>query len=296
MLQMVEAVTVGGPQRSRRRQQILDTAGPGVGESSIIPPIAIRDSMRRMRQAPSLSRSARYAAMERAAGVFEQSTLAGLSPDAYVALVSAVSGLDRKLVSDSLRNIARALREMPQVLDAGMPRGAVWDGAETLIAESDLAIVYGGAEIAARYADNPRVLVQGPGGSKLVVGSDVAQQEALEIVAKSALSLGGASTAKTLRRVVRLARGHRVVTTQDAHRKGAGRRFHRERLRLRDPDHAHGAARAARWLPDGLSHAQPSDPHGRRLAPVDPRFLIIRTMTSALRLSRTNGYLCYRTS
>ncbi len=66
-------------------------------------------------------------------------------------------------------------------------------GAETLIAQSDLAIVYGGPDMAARYAGNASVLVQGPGRSKLVVGRDVGHDEAVGVVARSVLGRGGAA-------------------------------------------------------------------------------------------------------
>jgi len=274
MSQIVDAHSVVGVQKSRRRQEIFDASGRQIGESSIIPPIVIRETIQRMRAAPSLTRAARYEALKRAADLYEVGPLAGLKAEAYVALVSGATGLDAAIVSDSLRKIASCLRDMPAVLNAGIARGSVWDredpatldgcglvsrrgevlaviaagngpgvhglwpqavglgyrtlvrpslrepftaqrliaaleqaglgdyvaliptdhaGAESLIAESDLSIVYGGPELAARYANNPRVLVQGPGRSKLLVGSDVAHDEAMDVVAKSVLSLGGAA-------------------------------------------------------------------------------------------------------
>lgn len=270
----VEAIAGSRRLRSRRQRPILDSAGLEVGQSSILPPIVIRDAIEQLRKAPALSRAARHEALERAAESFERDTLAGFTPEAYNEFVAGVTGLDAAIVAASMRTIARALRNMPAILDAGLPRGCVWDaahpaardgcglssrrgevlaviaagngpgvhalwpqavglgyrtlvrpslrepftpqrlvsalataglgsyvaliptdhtGAEALIAESDLAIVYGGAEVAARYSDNPRVLVQGPGRSKLVVGNDIGHEQALETVAASVLSLGGAA-------------------------------------------------------------------------------------------------------
>jgi hypothetical protein len=71
------------------------------------------------------------------------------------------------------------------------------EGTENLITESDLAIVYGGADVAARYSRNHRVHVQGPGRSKIVVGKDVRHEEAVTIAANSVLSLGGAACVST---------------------------------------------------------------------------------------------------
>jgi acyl-CoA reductase-like NAD-dependent aldehyde dehydrogenase len=274
MAPTVDALSLLGTQKSRRRHEICNASGRGVGESSLVPPIAIRETIRRMREAPSLARVARYRALQRAADLYESACLADLTPEAYVALVSSVTGLDQAIVGDSLKKIAHSLRDMPEILNAGLPRGSVWEqedtaadagcglfsrrgevlsviaagngpgvhglwpqavglgyrtlvkpslrepftaqrlvsalslagleayvalvptdhaGAEALIADSDLSLVYGGPEIAARYGQNPRVLVQGPGRSKLVVGKDVPHDEALELVAKSVLSLGGAA-------------------------------------------------------------------------------------------------------
>lgn len=70
-------------------------------------------------------------------------------------------------------------------------------GTETLISQSDLAIVYGGSDIATRYRNNSRVLVQGPGCSKIIVGKDVRHEDAIEVAAQSILSLGGAACVST---------------------------------------------------------------------------------------------------
>lgn len=66
-------------------------------------------------------------------------------------------------------------------------------GTDTLVTQSDLAIIYGGADTVTRYKDNPCVLVQGPGRSKIVVGKDVCHQQAVDSAAHSILSLGGAA-------------------------------------------------------------------------------------------------------
>ncbi|WP_020412664.1 aldehyde dehydrogenase family protein [Microbulbifer variabilis] len=66
-------------------------------------------------------------------------------------------------------------------------------GVDSLIELSDLAIVYGGPEVTTRYGSNPKVLVQGPGRSKMVVGRDVDHEEAVTVVAESVLSRGGAA-------------------------------------------------------------------------------------------------------
>lgn len=68
-----------------------------------------------------------------------------------------------------------------------------YKGVETLLAQSDLAVVYGSSNTITQYTNNSRVLVQGPGHSKIVVGSDVSHEEAVIVAAQSILSLGGAA-------------------------------------------------------------------------------------------------------
>lgn len=70
-----------------------------------------------------------------------------------------------------------------------------YKGVGTLLAQSDLAVVYGNSNTTAQYGNNSRVLVQGPGHSKIVVGKDISHEEAVTVVAQSVLSLGGAACA-----------------------------------------------------------------------------------------------------
>lgn len=65
--------------------------------------------------------------------------------------------------------------------------------ASTLVQESDLAIVYGDDSTVKKYRDRPDVLVQGPGRSKIIVGSDHDFDDAVKVVLESVASLGGAA-------------------------------------------------------------------------------------------------------
>lgn len=273
-IQIIEARCLGTPYRSRQHQAIDDVSGKIVGKSTIAPSIYIQDKISQMREAPALPLKQRYEWLRQAGKMYEQTTLAGLTPQAYITLVSAVTGLQQSVVYRSLSGIADSLCHMNDSLQAATPRGAVWEhidpavytgcslfsrrgdvlsiitagngpgvhglwpqaiamgyrtlvrpsfrepftaqrlvcaleqaglanyvalmptdhkGAETLIAQSDLAIVYGGPNVAAKYSNNPQVLVQGPGRSKIVVGKDIDHEEAIPVVAQSVLSLGGAA-------------------------------------------------------------------------------------------------------
>jgi acyl-CoA reductase-like NAD-dependent aldehyde dehydrogenase len=123
---------------------------------------------------------------------------AGNGPGVHGLWPQAIAMGYRVLVKPSLREPFTAQRLVRALQLAGL-EGYVTlvptdhKGAETLIAQSDLAVVYGGPDLAKRYGGNPRVLVQGPGRSKIIVGKDVGHDQALAVVAQSILSLGGAA-------------------------------------------------------------------------------------------------------
>jgi acyl-CoA reductase-like NAD-dependent aldehyde dehydrogenase len=123
---------------------------------------------------------------------------AGNGPGVHALWPQAIAMGYRTLVRPSCREPFTAQRLVYALEQAGLEEYTAliptdYKGAETLIAQSDLAIVYGGPEVADRYCNNPRVLVQGPGRSKIVVGKDICHDEAVAVVAQSVLSLGGAA-------------------------------------------------------------------------------------------------------
>jgi acyl-CoA reductase-like NAD-dependent aldehyde dehydrogenase len=65
--------------------------------------------------------------------------------------------------------------------------------ADKLVELADLAMVYGGQDIVDKYSNNARVLVQGPGRSKVLITSDVDWTDAVNTVAHAATANGGAS-------------------------------------------------------------------------------------------------------
>ncbi|RPF30464.1 aldehyde dehydrogenase family protein [Streptomyces sp. TLI_185] len=63
--------------------------------------------------------------------------------------------------------------------------------ADTLIRGADRTVVYGGDEVVARYARDPRVLPQGPGRSKILVTADTDWREHLDTIVGSVADEGG---------------------------------------------------------------------------------------------------------
>lgn len=64
-------------------------------------------------------------------------------------------------------------------------------GADELVRAADLAIVYGGQEVADRYAADPTVLVNGPGRSKILITSECDWRDYLDVIVESVAGLGG---------------------------------------------------------------------------------------------------------
>ncbi|MDT5188687.1 MAG: hypothetical protein QOI28_938 [Mycobacterium sp.] len=63
--------------------------------------------------------------------------------------------------------------------------------ADELVRAADLALVYGGQDVAGRYADDPTVLVNGPGRTKIVITAEQDWREHLDVIVDSIAGLGG---------------------------------------------------------------------------------------------------------
>ncbi|MCW2559668.1 MAG: NAD-dependent aldehyde dehydrogenase [Mycobacterium sp.] len=62
---------------------------------------------------------------------------------------------------------------------------------DELVRAADLALVYGGQDVARRYADDPTVLVNGPGRTKIVITAEQDWREHLDVIVDSIAGLGG---------------------------------------------------------------------------------------------------------
>lgn len=122
----IEAMALGREYATRRRVAVQDLLGAPVAEMAIAPPVYIHRTIGAMREAPALPLAEIHAAMARAADSFQYDAVAGLSPDAYCQRVRRTTGLPAAVTQNALAAIAQALREMPQIIDAGRPQGACW--------------------------------------------------------------------------------------------------------------------------------------------------------------------------
>ncbi|EPH1424381.1 aldehyde dehydrogenase family protein [Klebsiella aerogenes] len=122
----IEAVVQGREYATRRRVAIHDLLAAPVADMAVAPPVYIHSTIGVMRAAPALSLAEIHAAMARAADSFQYETVAGLSPEAYCQRVRRTTGLPAAVTQNALVAIAQALREMPQIIEAGRPQGACW--------------------------------------------------------------------------------------------------------------------------------------------------------------------------
>ncbi|MBX7455290.1 aldehyde dehydrogenase family protein [Mycolicibacterium sp. 3033] len=75
-------------------------------------------------------------------------------------------------------------------VDAGcLPTGHT--GADDLVRAVDLALVYGGQDVADRYADDPTVFVNGPGRAKILVTAEQDWRAHLDVIVDSVAALAG---------------------------------------------------------------------------------------------------------
>jgi acyl-CoA reductase-like NAD-dependent aldehyde dehydrogenase len=64
-------------------------------------------------------------------------------------------------------------------------------GADEIIRSADLAMVYGGQDVADKYADDPAVMVNGPGRTKILITADRDWRDHIDLVVDSIADLGG---------------------------------------------------------------------------------------------------------
>ena len=63
--------------------------------------------------------------------------------------------------------------------------------ADDVVHAADLAMVYGGQDVVDRYAQNPRVLTNGPGRTKILITAECDWREYLDVIVDSIANLGG---------------------------------------------------------------------------------------------------------
>jgi acyl-CoA reductase-like NAD-dependent aldehyde dehydrogenase len=70
-------------------------------------------------------------------------------------------------------------------------------GADELIRAADLALVYGGQDVADRFGGDPTVLVNGPGRTKILITAECDWRDHLDVIVESIAGLGGMACVNT---------------------------------------------------------------------------------------------------
>jgi acyl-CoA reductase-like NAD-dependent aldehyde dehydrogenase len=70
-------------------------------------------------------------------------------------------------------------------------------GADEIIRSADLAMVYGGQEVVDIYADDPTVMVNGPGRTKILITADRDWRDHVDLIVDSIANLGGMACVNT---------------------------------------------------------------------------------------------------
>jgi acyl-CoA reductase-like NAD-dependent aldehyde dehydrogenase len=70
-------------------------------------------------------------------------------------------------------------------------------GADEIVTSADLALVYGGNDVVAKYGDDPTVFVNGPGRTKILITAEQDWRDHLDVIVDSVARLGGMACVNT---------------------------------------------------------------------------------------------------
>jgi len=70
-------------------------------------------------------------------------------------------------------------------------------GADEIIRSADLAMVYGGQDVVDKYANDPAVMVNGPGRTKILITADHDWRDHIDLIVDSIANLGGMACVNT---------------------------------------------------------------------------------------------------
>jgi acyl-CoA reductase-like NAD-dependent aldehyde dehydrogenase len=71
------------------------------------------------------------------------------------------------------------------------------DGADEIIRSADIAMVYGGQDVVDKYANDPTVVVNGPGSAKILITADRDWRDYIDVIVDSIANLGGMACVNT---------------------------------------------------------------------------------------------------
>lgn len=128
---------------------------------------------------------------------------AGNSPAIHALWLEALALGYRVVVRPSSREPFTPHRLVTALYAAGIERSQLvflpttHAQVDDLISLADLAVVYGGDEVVRRYSADPKVSVQGPGRSKILITREMPWEEHLDVVVDSIASHAGTACINT---------------------------------------------------------------------------------------------------
>ncbi|HUL98769.1 MAG TPA: aldehyde dehydrogenase, partial [Mycobacterium sp.] len=123
----LDALGPDGGYRTRKQEVITDTAGVPVARMSIVPPLFVSRSLATQRNTRPLPLTVRGEVLTKAADIFANSVVAGLSFDDYMELTRRVSGLPMTVTRAGALAVADGLNTALDAIEAARPSGAQLD-------------------------------------------------------------------------------------------------------------------------------------------------------------------------
>jgi acyl-CoA reductase-like NAD-dependent aldehyde dehydrogenase len=128
---------------------------------------------------------------------------AGNGPGVHSLWPQALALGYRVAVRPSRREPLTAHRLVNALREAGFrPEDAVYlptdhGGADEIIRAADLAMVYGGQDVVDKFANDPTVMVNGPGRAKILITADRDWRDYIDLIVESIANLGGMACVNT---------------------------------------------------------------------------------------------------
>lgn len=123
----LNALGPGGEFRARNRMTVSDVSAVPLAELSLVPRLYVTRTMAAMRRAATPPLTVRRATLARAARIFTEDVIDGLTFGEYERLVSRVSGVPISVVREATAAIAESAEQAGSTAFAAQPAGAVDD-------------------------------------------------------------------------------------------------------------------------------------------------------------------------
>ncbi|NEB10981.1 aldehyde dehydrogenase family protein [Streptomyces coelicoflavus] len=150
----LDALGPKGTYRARNRVTVADVAGLPVADLGLVPRLFVSRTMTALHRAESLPAAERVAALARAARIFTEEVVGGLSYDAFRHTVARVSGVPLAVVREATASIAEAAERAEYMVRQPRPVGAVGDWRDPLTRDGSAVWTRRGNVFAVHAAGN----------------------------------------------------------------------------------------------------------------------------------------------